>query len=31
MPEIVAEVESPITQLEVEHALTGMPMKRSPR
>ena len=29
-PEIVAELESPITQLEVEHALTGMPMKRSP-
>ena len=30
MPEIVAEVESPITQREVEHALRGMPMKRSP-
>ena len=30
MPEIVAEVESPITQREVEHALRGMPMKKSP-
>ena len=30
MPEIVAEVESPITQREVEHALRGMPMKNTP-
>ena len=30
MPEIVAEVGSPITQREVEHALRGMPMKESP-
>ena len=30
MPEIVAEVESPITQLEVEHALRRMLMKKSP-
>ena len=30
MPEIVAKVQSPITQREVEHALRGMPMKKSP-
>ena len=30
MPEIVAEVESSITQREVEHALRGIPMKKSP-
>ena len=30
MPEIVAEVESSITQREVEHTLRGMPMKKSP-
>ena len=30
MPEIAAEVKSPITQREVEHALRGMPMKKSP-
>ena len=30
MPEIVAEVESLITQREVEHALRWMPMKKSP-
>ena len=30
MPEIVAKVDSPITQREVEHALRGMPMKKSP-
>ena len=30
MQEIVAEVESPITQREVKHALKGMPMNKSP-
>ena len=30
MPDIAAEVESPITQREVEHALRGMPEKISP-
>ena len=30
MPEIVAEVESPITQREVEYSLREMPMKKSP-
>ena len=30
MPEIAAEVESPITRREVEHALRGMPEKKSP-
>ena len=30
MPENVAAEESPITQLEFEHALRGMPMKKSP-
>ena len=30
MAEILAEVESPITQREFEHALRGMPMKKSP-
>ena len=30
MPEIVAKVEAPVTQPEVEHALRGMPMKKSP-
>ena len=30
MPDIVAEVESPITRREVEHALRGMPEKKSP-
>ena len=30
MPEIVAEAESSITRHEVEHALRGMPMKKSP-
>ena len=30
MPVIVAEVESSITQREVEYALRGMPMKKSP-
>ena len=30
MPDIAAEVESSITQREVEHALRGMPMKKSP-
>ena len=29
MPDIAAEVESPITQREVEHALRGMPEKKS--
>ena len=29
MPEIVAEVKSSITQREVEHALRGIPMKKS--
>ena len=30
MPDITAEVESPITRREVEHALRGMPEKKSP-
>ena len=30
VPEIVAEVESSITQRAVEHAFRGMPMKKSP-
>ena len=30
MPDIAAEVESPITRREVEHALRGMPEKKSP-
>ena len=30
MPGIAAEVESPITRREVEHALKGMPEKKSP-
>ena len=30
MPDIAAEVESPITRKEVEHALRGMPEKKSP-
>ena len=30
MPHIAAEVESPITRREVEHALRGMPEKKSP-
>ena len=30
MPDISAEVESPITRREVEHALRGMPEKKSP-
>ena len=30
IPEIVAEVESSITQRDVEHALRGMPMKKPP-
>ena len=30
MPDIAAEVESPITRREVEHALRGMPDKKSP-
>ena len=30
MPDIAAEVESPITRTEVEHALRGMPEKKSP-
>ena len=30
MPDIAAEVESPITRREVEHALRGMPGKKSP-
>ena len=30
MPDIDAEVESPITRREVEHALRGMPAKKSP-
>ena len=30
MPEIVSDVQSSITQREVEHALRGMPMKNSP-
>ena len=30
MPEIVADVESSLTQREVEHALRGMSMKKSP-
>ena len=30
MPEIVAEVESPIIQREVEQASRGIPMKKSP-
>ena len=29
IPDIVAEVESPFTQRQVEHALRGMPMKKS--
>ena len=29
MPEIVADVESPITQREGEHVLRGIPMKKS--
>ena len=28
MPDIAAEVESPITRREVEHALRGMPEKK---
>ena len=31
MPDIATEVESPITRREVEHALRGMPEKKSPR
>ena len=30
MPDIATEVESPITLREVEHALRGMPEKKSP-
>ena len=30
MPDIAAEVESPITRREVEHTLRGMPEKKSP-
>ena len=30
MPDIVAEIESPITRREVEHTLQGMPEKKSP-
>ena len=30
MPDISAEVESPITRREIEHALRGMPEKKSP-
>ena len=30
MPDIAAEIESPITRREVEHALRGMPEKKSP-
>ena len=30
MPDIAAEVESPITRREVEHSLRGMPEKKSP-
>ena len=30
MPDIAAEVESPITRREVGHALRGMPEKKSP-
>ena len=30
MPDIAAEVKSPITRREVEHALRGMPKKKSP-
>ena len=30
MPDIAAEVEAPITRREVEHALWGMPEKKSP-
>ena len=30
MTEIVAAVESPFTQRVVEHALIGMPIKKSP-
>ena len=30
MPDIAAEVESPITRREVDHALRGMPEKKSP-
>ena len=30
MPDIAAKVESPITRREVEHALRGMPEKKSP-
>ena len=30
MPEIIAEVESSVTQRELEHALRRMPMKKSP-
>ena len=30
MPDIAAEVESPITRREVEHAVRGMPEKKSP-
>ena len=31
MPDIAAEVESPSTRREVEHALRGMPENKSPR
>ena len=30
MPDIATDVESPITRREVEHALRGMPEKKSP-
>ena len=30
MPDIAAEVESPITRRDVEHALRGMPGKKLP-
>ena len=30
MPEIIEEVESPITKREVEHALRGVSMKKAP-
>ena len=30
MPDIAAEVKSPITRREVEHTLWGMPKKKSP-